>query len=103
MKSVKAPFGKSGTIRRTYCTEIQPIKTFVESGNAIDFKGFEALHNFVLNIDNQLFCSNVQTEVEHMYDELRRLFEAFQRNINKLTLNFNCKKKNHAFTENDSA
>ena len=42
--------------------DIQPIETFAESGSAIDFKGFEALHNIVLDIDDQLLCSNVQME-----------------------------------------
>ena len=67
--------------------EIQPIETFVESDSATDFKGFETLHNTVLDIDDQLLCTDVQTEAEQIYDELQRLFETFQRNINKLTLN----------------
>ena len=40
-------------------------------------KGFEALHNTVLNIDDQLLCSDVQTEAGQMYDDLRRPFEMF--------------------------
>ena len=64
-----------------------PIETFVEFESAIDFKGFEALHIIVLDIDDRLLCSDVQREVGHMYDELRRSFETFQRNVNKLTLN----------------
>ena len=75
---MKAPSGKFGRIRRTYCNKIHLIGTFVESDSATDFKGFEALHNNVLDIDDQLLCPNVQTEVEHMYDKLRRLFETFQ-------------------------
>ena len=124
---MKAPFGKFGTIQRSYCNEqqipikpyemngnlnigdinnkeycvvvlegvdevletvrieeekpiddeIQPIKTFFEFESATDFKGFEALHNIVLNIINQMLCSDVQTEVGHMYDELRQSFETF--------------------------
>ena len=50
--------------------EIQPIETFVESESATDFKGFEALHNTVLDID-QLLCTEVQMEVGQMYDELQ--------------------------------
>ena len=50
--------------------EIQPIETFVEVESATNFKGFEALHNIVLDIDDQLLCSDVQTEVGQMYDEL---------------------------------
>ena len=43
----------------------------------INFKGFEALHNIVHDIDDQLLCSDVQMEVGHMYDVLRRSFETF--------------------------
>ena len=68
-----------------------------ESESAIDFKGFKALHNTILDIDDQLFCSNVQTEVGHMYDELRRSFETFQLNVNKLTLNVKQKKFMHSW------
>jgi hypothetical protein len=42
-----------------------------------------------------MLCSDVQTEDEHMYDELQRLFKAFQQNVNKLTLNSNRKKIMH--------
>ena len=38
---------------------------------ATNFKGFKALHNTVLDINDQLLCSNVQMEVGQMYDELR--------------------------------
>ena len=57
---MKAPSGKFGTIGRTYCNKIQLIETFVEFDSATDFNGFEALHNNVLDIDDQLLCSNVQ-------------------------------------------
>ncbi len=70
--------------------EIQPIETFVESKSAADFKGFETLHNIVLNIDDQLLCSNGRMEVWQLYDELRWSFETFHRNVNKLTLNVKC-------------
>ena len=59
---MKVPSRKFGTIRRTYYNEIQPMKTFVESKSATDFKGFEALHKIVLDIDDQLLCFDVQTE-----------------------------------------
>ena len=42
--------------------EIQPIETLVENESAIDFKGFEALHNIVLDIGDRLLRSHVQTE-----------------------------------------
>ena len=41
--------------------KIQPIKTFTEFESVTDFKGFEAPHNIVLDIDNQLLCYDVQT------------------------------------------
>ena len=92
---MKAPSGKSGTIGRTYCNEIQPIEALVEFESATDFEGFEALHNIVLDVEDQLLCSNVQTEDGQMYDELQRLFETFQQNVNKLTLNVKRKKFMH--------
>ena len=72
--------------------EIQPIETFVECESITDFKKFEALHNTILNINNRLLCSDVQTEVGQMHDELRRWFETFHENVNKLTLNVKCEK-----------
>jgi hypothetical protein len=54
--------------------EIQPIETFAKYERATDYKGFEAPHNTTLDIDNQLLCSDVQTEAGHMYDKLRRSF-----------------------------
>ena len=70
MKSVKVPSGKSGTMGRTYYNKIQPIETFAESESATDFKGFGALHSTILDVNNQLLCSDVQSEVGQMYDEL---------------------------------
>ena len=57
--------------------EVQLIETFVEFESATNFKGFKALHNIVLDIDDPLLCSDVQTEARHMYGELRRSFETF--------------------------
>ena len=57
--------------------DIQPIETFVEFEIVVDFKDFEALHITVLDIDNQLLCSDVQTKVGQIYDELQWLFETF--------------------------
>ena len=34
-------------------------------------KGFEALHNVVLDIHGQLLCYDVGMEVGHMYDEIQ--------------------------------
>jgi signal recognition particle GTPase len=72
------------------------IETFARSESATNFKGFEALHNIVLDIDNQLLCSDVQTEaIKHMYDELRRSFETYQQKVNKMTLTVKRKKIMH--------
>ena len=57
--------------------KIQSIEMFVESESATDLKGFEALHNIVLDIDDELLCSDVQMEPRQMYDQLRRSFETF--------------------------
>jgi hypothetical protein len=41
--------------------EIQPIEAFAKPESATDFKGFETLHNIVLDINDQLNllrCSN---------------------------------------------
>ena len=57
--------------------KIQSIEMFVESESATDLKGFEALHNIVLDIDDELLCSDVQMEAGQMYDQLRRSFETF--------------------------
>ena len=60
-----------------------------------DFKDFEALHNTVLDIDDQSLGHDVQMETGQMYDELRRSFETFQGNVNKLTLNVKLQKFIH--------
>ena len=49
-----------------------------------------------LYIDDQLLCSDIQTEVGQMYDELRQSFETFQQNGNKLALNVKRKKFMHS-------
>jgi uncharacterized protein YqgV (UPF0045/DUF77 family) len=49
--------------------EIQPIETFVGSKSATVFESFEALHNIVLNIDDQLVYSDVLTKVGKMYEK----------------------------------
>ena len=56
--------------KATRLIEIQPIETLAKFESATNFKGFEALHNVVLHIDDQLLCFKVQTEAGQMYDEL---------------------------------
>ena len=75
--------------------QIQLIETLTECQSATNFKGFETLHNTVLDIDDQLLCSDVQTEAGQIYDQLWRSFETFQRNVNSLTLDVKQKKCLH--------
>ena len=78
MKSVKAPSESSRTIGSTYCNEILHVRIVVEFESATDFESFETLHNNVLDINDQLLYSDVQTEVGQMYDELQQSFATFQ-------------------------
>ena len=57
--------------------EIQPTEKVVEPKSVTNFKGFEAPQSIVLDINNQLLCSDVRTEVGQLYDELQRTFETF--------------------------
>ena len=50
--------------------EIQSIKTFAESKSATNFVGFETVHNTILDILDRLLCSDGQTKVGQMYDDL---------------------------------
>ena len=67
-------------------------------------RGFKVSHPLIANVapivnidvDDQQLCSDVQTEAGHMYDELRRSFKLFHRNVNKLTLNVKRKKFMHS-------
>ena len=47
----------------------------------------KALELYTTPSSDRLLCFVIQTEAGHMYDELRRTFELFQLNFNKLTLN----------------
>jgi hypothetical protein len=55
-------------------------------GNTVVFKGFESLYKQVVDIEDQLLCSEVREEVEETFDELRKLFESFQRKVRAVTL-----------------
>ena len=81
--------------KATRLTGAQRCEIIIEFESATDFKGIQALHRNVLDIDDQLLCSEVQTEAQQMYDELRRSFEMFQQNVNKLALNVKRKKFMH--------
>jgi hypothetical protein len=50
-------------------------------GNTVVFKGFESLYKQVVDIEDQLLCSEVQEEVEETFNDLRKLFESFQSKV----------------------
>jgi len=61
-------------------------------GNTIVFKGFESLYKQVVDIEDQLLCSEVRKEAKETFDDLRKLFESFQSKVRAITLK--AKRKN---------
>jgi hypothetical protein len=61
-------------------------------GNTVVFKGFESLYKQVVDIEDQLLCSEVREEAEETFDDLRKLFESFQSKVQAVTLK--AKRKN---------
>ncbi len=61
-------------------------------GNIVVFKGFESLYKQVVDIEDQLFCFEVQEEAKETFDDLRKLFESFQSKVRDVTLK--AKRKN---------
>ena len=55
-------------------------------GNTVVFKGFESLYKQVVDIEDQLLCSEVRQEAEETFDDLRKLFESFQSKVRAVTL-----------------
>jgi uncharacterized protein YigA (DUF484 family) len=55
-------------------------------GNTVEFKGFESLYKQVVDIEDQLLCSEVREEAEETFDDLRKLFESFQSKVWAVTL-----------------
>jgi hypothetical protein len=55
-------------------------------GNTVEFKGFESLYKQVVDIKDQLLCSEVREEAEETFDDLRKLFESFQSKVRAITL-----------------
>jgi hypothetical protein len=44
------------------------------------------LYKQILNIEDQLLCSNVQTKVEEAFDDLKKSFEEFQAKVRAVVL-----------------
>ncbi len=55
-------------------------------GNTVVFKGFKSLYKQVVDIEDQLLCSEVREEAEETFDDLRKLFEWFQSKVRAVTL-----------------
>ncbi len=60
-------------------------------GNTVVFKGFESLYKQVVDIEDQLLCSEVQEKAEETFDDLKKLFESFQSKVWVVTLKAKCK------------
>jgi hypothetical protein len=45
--------------------------------NEVIFQGFDSLYEQVFEIEDQVLCPKVQTEVEETFDDLKNLFESF--------------------------
>jgi hypothetical protein len=45
--------------------------------NKVIFQGFDSFYKEVLNIEDQLFYLEVQTEAEETFDDLKKSFESF--------------------------
>jgi hypothetical protein len=59
--------------------------------NTVVFKGFESLYKQVVDIEDQLLCSEVREEAEETFNDLRKLFESFQSKVRAVTLKAKCK------------
>jgi hypothetical protein len=55
-------------------------------GNTVVFKGFKSFYKQVVDIEDQLLCSEVREEDEETFDDLRKLFESFQSKVRAITL-----------------
>jgi len=64
----------------------------VESQDRVEFHGFESLYKQILEIEDQLLCSNVQTEVEEAFDNLKKSFEEFYAKVRAIILKARRKK-----------
>jgi len=73
-------------------SDVNKPEQIVESQDRVEFYGFESLYKQIFNIEDQLLCSNVQTEVEEAFDDLKKSFEEFQAKVRAVVLKARCKK-----------
>jgi hypothetical protein len=50
------------------------------------------LYKQILNIEDQLLCSNIQTEAEEAFDDLKKSFQEFQAKVRAVVLKAKHKK-----------
>ncbi len=62
-------------------SDVNQLEQIVESHDRVEFHGFESLYKQILDIEDQLLCSNVQTEAEKTFDDLKKSFEEFQAKV----------------------
>ncbi len=55
-------------------------------GNTVEFKGFESLYKQIVDIEDQLFYSEIREEAKETFDDFRKLFESFQSKVRAVTL-----------------
>ncbi len=60
--------------------------------NTVIFQSFDSFYKQVLNIEDQLFCLEVQAEAEKTFNDLKKLFESFQSKIQTIDLKAKRKK-----------
>jgi hypothetical protein len=61
--------------------DVNQLEQIVESQDRVEFHGFESLYKKILDIEDQLLCSNVQTEAKEAFDDLKKSFEEFQAKV----------------------
>jgi hypothetical protein len=59
----------------------------------IEFQGFESLYASILDIEDQLLCSEVQAVAEETFDDLTTSFELFQSKVRAVLIKAKHKKQ----------
>jgi len=72
--------------------DVNQPEQIVESQDRVEFHGFESLYKQILDIEDQLLCSNVQTEAEEAFDDLKKSFQGFQAKVRAVVLKARRKK-----------
>jgi hypothetical protein len=73
-------------------SDVNQPEQIVESQDKVEFHGFESLYKQILDIEDRLLCSNVQTEAEEAFDNLKKSFEEFQAKVRTIVLKARRKK-----------